>query len=421
MTARTLEVWIAEVLTGIVTQRANGTFRFEYDPAFVASPSRIPLSHSMPLTQRVHGTRPIANWMWGLLPDNEVTLSRWAQRFQVSARNPFALLAAMGEDCPGAVQLMAPGTGQGSRGDVQWISPANLAQRIKILLSDPGAGRLTTDTGQFSLAGAQSKTALYRSGKRWGVPRGRTPTTHILKPEGPQFPGLATNEHFSLSLARAAGVPAVRSEVAIIGDIPVIIVERYDRYRDASDGAMKRIHQEDLCQALGVHPRHKYQSDGGPGVPQIMELLRLTKAPEIDRDRFMRAQAFNFVIGGTDAHAKNYSILFEPGGAFRLMPLYDVISFLPYHQRRSQLALAMTIGGRRAVDEIGPRHWAKAAQQCSYPADQLIAHVADLAAKLPDLAATVRTECMSSGLSHPILDRLVDLIADNAKRIVRRA
>ena len=184
---------------------------------------------------------------------------------------------------------------------------------------------------------------------------------------------------------------------------------------------MKRIHQEDLCQALGVHPRHKYQSDGGPGLPQIMDLLRLTKAPEVDRDRFMRAQAFNFVIGGTDAHAKNYSILFEPGGAFRLMPLYDVISFLPYHQRRSQLALAMTIGGRRAVDEIGPRHWAKAAQQCGYPVDQLIGHVADLAAKLPDLAATVRTECVSSGLSRAILDRLVDLIADNAKRIGRRA
>ena len=109
-------------------------------------------------------------------------------------------------------------------------------------------------------------------------------------------------------------------------------MERFDRYRDKRDGLIKRIHQEDCCQALGVHPNRKYQSEGGPGIPEIMDLLRFTKAPDIDRDRFMRAQAFNGLIGGTDAHAKNYSILYEPGGAFRLMPLYDLISFLPYHQ-----------------------------------------------------------------------------------------
>ncbi|WP_334149982.1 type II toxin-antitoxin system HipA family toxin [Hyphomicrobium sp.] len=418
--ARVLEVRIADAPAGQVIQRAGGTYRFEYDSAYTDDPASIPLSYCMPMTQRVHGTRPIGNWMWGLLPENEVTLNRWAQRYRVSARNPFALLAAIGEDCPGAVQLAAPGFDFAGRGGVQWISASNLAARIRALLRDPGAGRLAEDTGQFSLAGAQSKTALYRTGQRWGVPNGRTPTTHILKPESQQFPGIAANEHFCLELARAAGLPAVRSEVQVYDGIPTLIVERFDRYRDRRDGLIKRIHQEDCCQALGVHPSHKYQAQGGPGVPEIMDLLRFTKAPEADRDRFMQAQVFNCLIGGTDAHAKNYSILYEPGGAFRLTPLYDLISFLPYHRRRSQLTLAMTIGGRKAIDEIGRSHWERTAARCGYDSGRTVAYVRDLTASLPDLAATVRRALHKSGVRHEILDRLVDQIADNAGRLARR-
>ena len=177
----------------------------------------------------------------------------------------------------------------------------------------------------------------------------------------------------------------MRTEVQKFDGVSAIIVERFDRYRDKRDSLVKRIHQEDCCQALGVHPNTKYQSEGGPGLPEIMHLLRSTKSPEVDRDRFMRAQVFNFLIGGTDAHAKNYSIIYEPGGAFRLTPLYDVISFLPYQQRRSQLKLAMTIGGRREVDEIRLRHWERAAERCRFSGERIVAHVRELTATLPDL------------------------------------
>ena len=140
--ARSLEVHVVDVLAGVVTQRPNGSFRFEYDPDYAADAASIPLSFSMPLTQRVHGTRAIANWMWGLLPDNEVTLNRWAQRHQVSARNPFALLSAMGEDCPGAVQLVPPGFDFAGRGSVQWISAKNLDERIRNLMRERGQPEL---------------------------------------------------------------------------------------------------------------------------------------------------------------------------------------------------------------------------------------------------------------------------------------
>ena len=151
-----------------------------------------------------------------------------------------------------------------------------------------------------------------------------------------------------------------------------------------------------------------------------MTLLRSSKNADVDRDRFIRAQSFNFLIGGTDAHAKNYSIIYEPGGAFRLTPLYDLISFLPYQQRRKHLALAMTVGGRRLVDELKLRHWQQTAERCGYPPDRAVAHVKELTAALPDLAAKVSASCRKTGLRHPILTQIVDGIADNAKRIAKR-
>ena len=417
--ARSLNVYIASVLAGTITHKPGGNYRFDYDPAYRQGPQRIPLSQSLPLTLGRHGMRPIANWMWGLLPDNDITLDHWARRFQVSARNPFALLSAMGEDCPGAVQLTPSGTDIISGGDVTWISKANLARRITELLKDPGAGRLSDDRGQFSLAGAQAKTALLRDGARWGVPRGRMPTTHILKPESPRFPGLAANEHFCLELARSSGLPAARSEVLHIGKANVFVSERYDRYRQRGSKEILRLHQEDCCQALGVAPRKKYQSDGGPGIPEIMELLRFSKAPNIDRDRFMRAQAFNYVIAGTDAHAKNYAILYEPSGAYRLMPLYDVISFLPYHTRPSQLKLAMTVGGRRQTDEIKPHHWERTAERCGFPAARMLQMVRDLVETLPDLARTVCKDSIAAGVEKTFVKKLAALIADHAKVLAK--
>jgi len=134
----------------------------------------------------------------------------------------------------------------------------------------------------------------------------------------------------------------------------------------------------------------------------------------------MRAQVFNALIGGTDAHGKNYSIIYEPGGAFRLTPLYDVISFLPYQQRRSQLLLAMTIGEKRAIDEIRAEHWQRASEICAYDGERVVAELQELAAKLPDLAATVRTACDKAGLRHPMLDQLVNQIVDNAGRVGQR-
>jgi serine/threonine-protein kinase HipA len=414
---KTLDVLIADKHAGTLTELPSGKYRFEYAAAWQANPRAVPLSYSMPIAQKRHPTTLVQNFMWGMLPDNQAVLEEWARRYRVSPSNPFALLTNIGEDCPGAVQLVPEGSELAGRENVKWLKPGELEARIVRLRQEPWAARLDGDPGQFSLAGAQAKTALYRVNKRWGIPRGRTPTTHILKPETGRVPGIAANEHFCLLLARAAQMPAAISDVLVVQDIPVIIVERFDRRRVSS--GVVRIHEEDMCQALGLNPRKKYQSDGGPGAPEIMALLENSNNPLVDRDRFMRALALNFIIAGTDAHARNYSIIYAPGGAFRLAPLYDVISDLPYARNVRKSSLAMTIGGEKVVSQILPRHWEALASSVRYSKDAAVGHVRALATRLPDLANQVRRECAEQGLKAGIVDTLTDEIGKRCAALVR--
>jgi serine/threonine-protein kinase HipA len=173
-----------------------------------------------------------------------------------------------------------------------------------------------------------------------------------------------------------------------------------------------------MCQALST--REKYQQRGGPGIHDIMELLQFSERPDIDRDRFMRAQAFNYIIAGTDAHARNYSISYAPGGAFRLSPLYDVISDLPYTKKRGALStLAMTIGGKRAIRDILPRHWERQSKSVRFSKDQTFAHLRDLIARLPEAAETVQKESLEQGLDSPLIKKLVEAIEDRCEFLAK--
>ena len=352
--------------------------------------------------------------MWGLLPDNPLTLDAWGKRYKVSPNNLFGLLAAVGEDCPGAIQLIEPGADLARREGVTWISEKDVAERIKALRADPGAARTMDDKGRVSLPGAHTKTALYKTGERWGVPNGRTPTTHILKPEPAAYPGLASNEHFTSLLLRELGLPSPTTQVINYGGIPVFITQRYDRFV-GKDGMVRRIHQEDMCQAMGLPPQKKYQDEGGPGIPQIMEVLRYSEDAEEDRDRFMRSQALNFVVANTDAHGKNYSILYAQGGKFRLAPLYDVACLGAYAEGRSSLELAMTVGGERLLKRIKPKHWTKVAVSSGYDPDRALAHVRDLLAKLPGMSLAIRAECIKQRLDLKLIDHVVDALWERAR------
>lgn len=424
MTTHPLIAVMNGAVIGTVTRERTGRLRFDYADEWRQRPDAIPLSLSMPLVRAGHPHTVIDAFLWGLLPDNEQTLARWASRFHVSARNAFGLLAHIGEDCAGAVQFVPPDRLQALQNpavdDISWLDEAEVGERLRALRQDPSATRRATDHGQFSLAGAQPKTALLLRDGRWGVPAGRTPTTHILKPPTDAFDGHAENEHFCLALARRLGLPVAHSEVRQFDGEPAIVVTRFDRIE--LQGRLLRVHQEDLCQALAVPPTRKYQSDGGPGPVAIAEVLRThSSAPSRDVDTFIDALAFNWLIAGTDAHAKNYALLFGSGGRIRLAPLYDLGSALPYPAlRQDKLAMAMKIGNTYRLRDIRRHHWETLLRDLRVDADTALARIAGMAAALPDHADELARSMQREGLAHPILDQLPSLLADSAREKLNR-
>ena len=421
MTGRLIAVANGRLL-GEIARDTRGRISFAYDAAWREDVTAYPLSLSMPLTASGHGHDTIEPWLWGLLPDNENVLARWARRFQVSARSAFSLLSATGEDCPGAVQFARPERAgrllaSGPR-EVAWLTTANVEARLRTLRSDNSAWRLEEDVGQFSLAGAQSKTALLLEDGRWGIPGGATPTTHILKPPIPGFPGHCENEHLCLAVAGALGIPAARSRVRRFGEETAVVVERYDRTK--LDGRLARLHQEDFCQALGRSPLNKYESEGGPGCGEIAGAIRShCSRPGEDLRTFVKAIALNRVLGGTDAHARNFSLLIGAGGNARLAPLYDLASALPYPGHYApRLKLAMKVGGEARLGYIRARHWERFAADVGLPPEEVLGICHSVAEEVPDRIAEVVETARSAGLDHPVAGRLQRAVTRQAEALL---
>jgi serine/threonine-protein kinase HipA len=414
--------------TGRVVRDNRGKLTFTYNEQWRNAADAYPLSLSMPITLAEHPNAKIDPFLWGLLPDNEIILGNWARKFHASASNAFSLIAYVGEDCAGAVQFVQPARLNAILGaaapPVEWLDEKEIAKRLRALREDQSAWRAPRDTGQFSLAGAQPKTALLFENKKWGVPSGRIPTTHILKPPSGEFEGHAENEHFCLELARALGLPVVDSRIMHFKDEIAIVVERYDRARVA--GTLHRVHQEDMCQAFAIPPTHKYQNEGGPGIRDLVGLLgENSSLPREDIATFLDSVVYNWLIAGTDAHAKNYALLIGAGGRIRLAPLYDVASVLPYPDINIEKAkVSMKIGGEYRLRNIRPSHWRKLAVELKLDPDKTLRRVSDLAGQLADHVSAVKQQMVSEGLKHPIIPRLAEAVAKRAaasRKMIQRS
>jgi serine/threonine-protein kinase HipA len=417
--SETLTVVLDDAVAGTLTRSPGGRLAFAYEEDYRRRSETTPLSLSLPKQVREHAGARLEAWLWGLLPDNDAVLRRWARQFHVSASSPFALLSTpVGEDCAGAVQFISPDRVDElleRPGSVSWLTEEGVAERLRDLRTDTTAWLGRSFTGQFSLAGAQAKTALLQREGRWGIPSGATPTTHILKPAVTGLDDHDLNEHLCLDAARRAGLIAARTHIERFAEETAVVVTRYDRI--ATDKPIRRVHQEDLCQALGIHPNRKYQNEGGPDPAQIARLLRSAMRPTAAEDavrRFADALAWNWLIAGTDAHAKNYSLLLA-GPEARLAPLYDIASDLPYGAHERKLRLAMKLAGDyRAYPDRNP--WPRTARELGLDPTTLTDRVRELAVLAPDTFADAITAPEVAALNRPLPTTLLDLIADRARR-----
>ncbi|HEY4812263.1 MAG TPA: type II toxin-antitoxin system HipA family toxin [Solirubrobacteraceae bacterium] len=416
--SNTLAVLLDDAVAGAVTRLQTGRLRFDYDDDYRNDAGHTPVSVSMPTSVRSHPDAAINPWLWGLLPDTPRVIERWARQFHAAAK-PFPLLSTpIGRDCAGAVRLVAADEALqalSAPGSVTWLSEGEVAERLRELREDHTAWLGREFTGQFSLAGAQAKTALLYENGRWGEPAGTAATSHILKPAVAGLDDHDLNEHLCLDAAGRAGLVVARTHVERFGDESAIVVDRYDRR--VRDGQLSRIHQEDVCQALGLHPDRKYQRDGGPGPADVVDLLRNVMAPLAADDavwRFFDALVWNWLIAGTDAHAKNYSLLLA-GGDVVLAPLYDIASALPYGVHERKLRFAMKLGGDyRVYPERNT--WDKAAKELALNVDRALDRVVALAERAPDAFADAANAPEVTALDRLLPTRLVDLVADRVRR-----
>lgn len=359
--ARLLGVFLQEELVGQLEQADSGTMRFRYAEKWLGSTSAVALSASLPLGSKRFGRNECRPFFAGLLPE-ENSRKLVAKAFGVSDRNDFAILEKIGAECAGAVSLLPPGEFPvAGEPHYRELTLDELAGRFAALPAHPllaGEDRI-----RLSLAGVQGKLAVAIRDGSFCLPLDGSPSSHILKPASPHLAGLVENEFFCMRLADQVGLEVAPVELGTAGQTQFLQVERFDRKR-LPDGRWERIHQEDFCQALGIPPELKYQQEGGPNLTKCFTLVRaVSSVPGPDVLRLFDAVIFNFLIGNSDAHGKNFSFLYDGGNA-RFAPLYDLVCTRAYPDLSEEMA--MKLGGERKPSRVLPNHWRKFFEEAGF-------------------------------------------------------
>ncbi len=364
-------------LVGWLRKAASGAIDFRYDERWLAWEHGFPVSLSMPLREDAYIGDPVVAVFDNLLPDNFDIRDKMAARTQANGSDTFSLLSAVGRDCVGAMQFLPEGEDPGPAGSIDGhtIDDDGISKILANLGTTPlGVGM--HEAFRISLAGTQEKTALLYWKNEWRVPHGTTATTHILKPEigrlgnGVDLSLSVENEHLCMRLISTLGLPAADTRMETFGEKKTLVVERFDRLW-AKDGRLLRLPQEDCCQALSMPSAKKYESDGGPGLPDLFDLFMGSDEATRDRKMIMKAAVVFWLLAAIDGHAKNFSLFLHPHGGFSLTPFYDVMSIQPNfdaHQlRQRDMKISMAVGKNRhyVVSEIIPRHYLQTVAACN--------------------------------------------------------
>jgi len=405
-----LGAWMNGEYVGHWTVTTQGEHRFEYDAGWMSSAYGRSISLSMPLSRAGHRYTGaiVKNYFDNLLPDNNKIRARIQQRFSAFSQSTFDLLAEIGRDCVGALQLLPEDE---SPGDIKHIAADIVSddEIERILIGIPVFGQHShTDDDDFriSIAGAQEKTALLFHNGQWCKPRGATPTTHILKlpigrhgDHGIDLTLSVANEWLCAKILEAYGIKTAQCWPAVFGSQQVLVVERFDRQLSRDEKWLMRLPQEDMCQAKGISSDMKYEKSGGPCVESIMDLLLGSSNAESDRSAFFKTQVVFWLLCAIDGHAKNFSIFLEPKGGYRLTPCYDVLSAYPVmgnaagllQEKKVKMAMALTGKNRHYKwSELQRRHFDSTAKACGIETSGK-AIIADVLAATPTVIEQVTT------------------------------
>jgi serine/threonine-protein kinase HipA len=428
-----LTVAMNGTVVGTLYRNGKGAMSWQYAPSWLQTPGARVISQSLPLTPRRQEGEAVYNFFSNLLPDSQAIIARMQMRFKVPTDHPFDLLASVGRDCVGAIQLYPedlpiPAVTQ------MHATPLSDEDIAALLEGYRNAPLGMTDDQDFriSLAGAQEKTALLWHQGCWQRPHGSTPTSHIFKlPIGKieqnniDLSESCENEWLCLRIASAFGFAVANASLASWSDKTVLIVERFDRKWSRDGSWLMRLPQEDMCQALGYSPALKYESHGGPGIAEIMTLLLGSRRSTQDRETFFRTQIFYWLIGAIDGHAKNYSVFIEPESAYVMTPLYDILSAYPIFgakgiaARKAKMAMALQ-GKNRQYHwaQIQPRHFPATAARVGFSAQRAKTMMDEMGTMTAEVIASVRL-CLPPDFPQHISEAIFQGMEKQAERLLK--
>ncbi len=434
---QTLIAYMNGETVGTLTKANNGAHIFQYDKSWIENNKARPLSLSLPLQLKSISSDAVINYFDNLLPDSPKVRDRIVARYKAKSRQPFDLLKEVGKDSVGAIALLPPGDAVlNDKISYEVLSISRLEEVLSAYKSDIPLGMLIDeDDFRISVAGVQEKTALLKIDDNWCIPKKSTPTTHIIKlPIGEiqqphavlDMSDSVENEFLCINLAKELGFSVPNVTIVETPNVKALAVERFDRRWNAEKTKLIRLPQEDTCQVFGLPSSVKYEADNGPGIEEIMKLLMGSSQALEDRDNFMRFQVFQWIIGATDGHAKNFSIFIQKGGSYRLTPFYDILSAytvvggkgLNIRSLKLAMGLTATKGKKYQIDKIYTRHFLDTAKSVGFSQDRMQEILDELAIELPKAIERLSNklpENFPESISSPIFTQSLKMI----KRLVR--
>lgn len=407
----------------------------QYEPAWIQSDEGRPLSLSLPFSldnAPIKG-RVVDHYFDNLLPDSDPIRQRIKARFNTESTNPFDLLAAIGRDCAGAVQLLPPGEGPGNVETIDAEPLDETAIEAALIDTTSPAPMRSLKVGELriSIAGAQEKSAFLRHEGKWCRALGTTPTSHIFKLPLGLIGGIQADMRSSLEnewlcsrILRAYGVPIANCEIGQFGSQKVLIVERFDRQLHSGSKYWLRLVQEDFCQAMGLPSSMKYEADDGPGILEIAQVLRGSENRDKDLETFLKAQILFWMLAAGDGHAKNFSIRILRQGRYHLTPLYDVLSYYPIIGEAPHkiswhaVKMAMAVRGKNKhylIKDILRRHFNQTAARSGI-GESAEPIIKDILTNTPDVVAAVQSQ-IPEEFPKNVAEAILRGLTDSAKRL----
>ncbi|MBP5254162.1 MAG: HipA domain-containing protein [Lachnospiraceae bacterium] len=379
---------------------------FVYDEAYLASRDAAPISISLPLQEERFSGQRTRTFFEGLLPEG-FTRRTVAHRMRADENDFMTLLRGLGKECLGALRVIA----EGEMVEENTYEPLS-EDRVKELASE-GVVKSSEFVlkAHLSLTGASGKVGLYydEPDDVWYLPKGTAASTHIVKQSHVRLDGIVANEQLSLLAARKIGIEVPDSFIIRTGgtrdDEVLFATKRYDRcftrgyHTPEGLPIPMRLHQEDFAQALGIASKDKYEHPGDRHLQKIFTMLRSVSANPIeDSLKLWDIIVYDFLVGNSDNHIKNISILYSRDlKTLRLAPAYDILSTSIYEE--SSRNMAFSLGGRYALDDITEEAFGDAAEEAGFSRKVGLRHLKQLSGKFEKALDEAASELEAQGFS----------------------